>query len=221
MARPAPKSDAKAAMDRMYRWTRHVYDASRKYYLLGRDVLIRHIRPAAGEVVCEVGCGTARNLRKMAPRYTEARFCGIDASDEMLKSARNILKNRGLSEKVQVEQGFAQSFDPAALFGLTKPLDKIVFSYALSIIPPWRESVDHALTLLKSGGEIHIVDFGAQAGLPAPFRAFVFWWLKQFHVYHKPEILNYLRRLELEKKGTLKVIPLYKGYADYAVFKKN
>ncbi|MBP7721804.1 MAG: class I SAM-dependent methyltransferase [Alphaproteobacteria bacterium] len=221
MARPAPESDAKAAMDRMYRWTRHVYDASRKYYLLGRDVLIRHIRPAAGEVVCEVGCGTARNLRKMAPRYTEARFCGIDASDEMLKSARNILKNRGLSEKVQVEQGFAQSFDPAALFGLTKPLDKIVFSYALSIIPPWRESVDHALTLLKSGGEIHIVDFGAQAGLPAPFRAFVFWWLKQFHVYHKPEILNYLRRLELEKKGTLKVIPLYKGYADYAVFKKN
>ncbi|HQX27732.1 MAG TPA: hypothetical protein PKX38_07325, partial [Alphaproteobacteria bacterium] len=55
----------------------------------------------------------------------------------------------------------------------------------------------------------------------APFRAFVFWWLKQFHVYHKPEILNYLRRLELEKKGTLKVIPLYKGYADYAVFRKN
>ncbi|MBK9561558.1 MAG: class I SAM-dependent methyltransferase [Micavibrio sp.] len=221
MARPAPESDAKAAMDRMYRWTRHVYDASRKYYLLGRDVLIRHIRPTAGEVVCEVGCGTARNLRKMAPRYQEARFCGIDASDEMLKSARNILKNRGLSEKVQVEQGFAQSFDPVALFGLSKPLDKIVFSYALSIIPPWRESLDHALTLLKSGGEIHIVDFGAQAGLPAPFRAFVFWWLKQFHVYHKPEILNYLRRLELEKKGTLKVIPLYKGYADYAVFRKN
>jgi S-adenosylmethionine-diacylgycerolhomoserine-N-methlytransferase len=192
MARPAPEADAKAAMDRMYRWTRHIYDASRKYYLLGRDVLIREIKPAAGEVICEAGCGTARNLRKMAPRYPDARFVGIDASDEMLKTARNILKNRGLGEKVDVMQGFAQSYDPAALFGLSKPLDKIVFSYALSIIPPWRESVDHALALLRSGGEIHIVDFGAQDGLPAPFRAVLFWWLRMFHVFHKPEILNYL-----------------------------
>jgi S-adenosylmethionine-diacylgycerolhomoserine-N-methlytransferase len=221
MARPAPEADAKAAMDRMYRWTRHIYDASRKYYLLGRDVLIREIRPAPGEVVCEAGCGTARNLRKMAPRYPDARFVGIDASDEMLKTARNILKNRGLGEKVDLAQGFAQSYDPAALFGLSKPLDKIVFSYALSIIPPWRESVDHALTLLRSGGEIHIVDFGAQDGLPAPFRAVLFWWLRMFHVFHKPEILNYLRRLELEKRGSLSVTHLYKGYAYYAVFKKN
>lgn len=217
----APEADAKDAMDRMYRWTRHVYDASRKYYLLGRDVLIREIKPAAGEVVCEAGCGTARNLRKMAPRYKDARFVGIDASDEMLKTARNILKNRGLGEKVDVAQGFAQSFDPAALFGLSKPLDKIVFSYALSIIPPWRESVDHALNLLRSRGEIHIVDFGGQDELPAPFRAFLFWWLRKFHVYHKPEILNYLRRIEAEKRGTLSVTHLYKGYAYYAVFKKN
>ena len=208
-------------MDRMYRWTRHVYDASRKYYLLGRDVLIREIAPPAGDVVCEVGCGTARNLRKLAPRYPDARFVGIDASDEMLKTARNILKNRALSEKVQVEQGLAQSFDPKTLFGLTKPLDKIVFSYALSIIPPWRESVDHALALLKSGGEIHIVDFGGQEELPGPFRAVLFWWLKNFHVFYKPEILNYLRRLELEKKGTLTVTSLYKGYAYYALFRKT
>ncbi len=208
-------------MDQMYRWTRHIYDASRKYYLLGRDVLIREIKPVPGEVVCEAGCGTARNLRKLAPRYPEARFVGLDVSDEMLKTARNILKQRGLSDKVQVEQAFAQSFDPAALFGLSKPLDKIVFSYALSIIPPWRESLDHALALLRSGGEIHIVDFGAQDGLPGPFRAFLFWWLKKFHVFHKPEILNYLRRLEAEKRGTLAYSPLYKGYAYYAVFKKN
>ena len=52
--------DARPAMDRMYRWTRHVYDASRKYYLLGRDHLIQKLKPAKTDLVCEVGCGTAR-----------------------------------------------------------------------------------------------------------------------------------------------------------------
>lgn len=206
-------------MDQMYRWTRHVYDMSRKYYLLGRDTLIRNIKPSKGEIVCEAGCGTARNLRKMAVRYPDAHFFGIDVSDEMLKSARQILKNRGLGDKVQVQQGFAESFDPVALFGHTP--DKLVFSYALSIIPPWRESIDHALKIVKPSGEIHIVDFGGQDDLPKPFRKILFWWLKQFHVFHKPEILNYLQRLEHEKKGSLKVEHLYKGYAYYAVFTKN
>lgn len=213
--------DARAAMDRMYRWTRHVYDASRKYYLLGRDHLVENLKPANTDLVVEVGCGTARNLRKTAVQYPGLKFYGIDASDEMLKTARAIMHKRGLSDRVILAQGLAQDFDPADTFGFTRPIDKIVFSYALSIIPPWRESLDHALKLLKPGGEIHIVDFGGQEGLPPAFRKFLFWWLKKFHVYHKPDIANYLRRLELEKQGSLKIENLYHGYAYYAVFKKH
>lgn len=197
----------------MYRWTRHVYDASRKYYLLGRDHLIQNLNCSKEEVVCEVGCGTARNLIKMANRYKMTEFCGIDASDEMLKTARRSIGHRN----IKVYQGLAEDFDAKTLFHLGSPLDKIVFSYALSIIPPWRESIDHALTQLKSGGEVHIVDFGGQNGLPGWFRAFLFWWLRFFHVYYKPEILAYLQNL---KGGSLKVQHLYKGYAYYAVFTK-
>ena len=36
-----------AAMDRMYRLTRHVYDATRRYYLLGRDRMLGRIPTAA------------------------------------------------------------------------------------------------------------------------------------------------------------------------------
>jgi len=104
---------------------------------------------------------------------------------------------------------------------LQQPFDKIFFSYALSIIPPWRESIDHALRVLKPGGEIHIVDFGGQDEMPPRFRKFLFWWLKKFHVKHRPEVADYLRRLQLEKSGTLSYEPLYRGYAYYAVFKKN
>ncbi|MCC6598137.1 MAG: class I SAM-dependent methyltransferase [Alphaproteobacteria bacterium] len=208
-------------MDRMYRFTRHVYDASRKYYLLGRDRLIAGLKPAKGEIICEVGCGTARNLIKMAHLYPDVRFVGLDASDEMLKTAKISLKKNHLDNAVTLAQAYAQSFDPASLFALTQPLDKIVFSYALSIIPPWRESIDHALTLLPPGGEMHIVDFGGMDAQPLWFRKAIFFWLALFHVYHKPEILSHLKSLEAENLGQLSIQHLYRGYAYIAIFKKS
>ncbi len=216
-------SDAqiKKNMNNMYRWTRHIYDLTRKYYLLGRDNLIDNLGAKDGENICEVGCGTARNLIKIAKKYPDANFYGLDASDEMLKTARGNLDGAGLLDKIMLKQAYSQNFNPDELFGLDKPLDKIVFSYALSIIPPWKESIDHALELLPSGGEIHIVDFGSQKDLPKAFRSLLFWWLRLFHVYHKPEILEYLVELENSGKGSLEVTHMYKKYAYRAVFRKG
>lgn len=210
----------KTNMDNMYRWTRHIYDVTRKYYLLGRDRLIENLDAKDGERICEVGCGTARNLIKIAKRYPNAQIFGLDASDEMLKTARGNVEHANLKNGIVLKQAYSQSFKPDALFGLDAPLNKIVFSYALSIIPPWQESIDHALELLPEGGEIHIVDFGGQEDLPKWFSKFVFWWLDIFHVYHKPEILNYMKQLESEDKGSLEVKHMYKRYAYRAVFRK-
>ncbi|MCD8563171.1 MAG: class I SAM-dependent methyltransferase [Alphaproteobacteria bacterium] len=217
------EAEMKDAMDRMYRLTRHVYDLTRKYYLLGRDKAIAGLNAKPGERVCEVGCGTARNLIKMAQRYPDVKFFGLDASDEMLKTAGANLKKAGMCCSIPVTQAFAQSFSPQGHFGLKdgETFDKIVFSYALSIIPPWRESFDHALNILPTGGEIHIIDFGSQRELPGFFRKFLFWWLKMFHVFYKPEIEDYLRQLATEGRGTLSFENLYGGYCYRAVFKKN
>lgn len=215
------ESQMRGNMNRMYRWTRHIYDASRKYYLLGRDVLIRRVKPSTDDIVCEIGCGTARNLVKLARRYPFNSFIGIDASDEMLKTANKSLIKHELINRVQIQQGFAQSFEPQALFNLEKPVNKFIFSYALSIIPPWKESLDHAFELLPAGGEIHIIDFGSQSGLPEVFRKALFGWLKMFHVYYKPEIEQYLLELKAQGKGNLKLHHLFGGYSYYAVFKKN
>ncbi len=202
--------DAREHMNAMYRFTRHVYDLSRKYYLLGRDCLIQNLNAKPGENICEVGCGTARNLVKMQKIYPQSGFFGIDASDEMLKTAD---QNIGRLD-IGLAQGYAQNFSAQDLFGISK-FDKIVFSYSLSIIPPWNESIDHALTLTK---EIHIVDFGGMEQLPPWFAKFLFGWLKLFHVYHKPEILGYLQKLQKQGKGTLEITYLYKGYAYLAKF---
>lgn len=221
MHKPTDEAQTKSNMDNMYRWTRHIYDITRKYYLLGRDQMIDSIDATEGEYVCEVGCGTARNLIKIAQKYPKAHFYGLDASDEMLKTAQNNIDQADMTSVVTLKQGFSQSFEPKTLFGIEHPLNKIVFSYALSIIPPWQESIDHALDLLPSGGEIHIVDFDDQEDLPKLLRRVIFWWLRLFHVYHKPEIMDYLKRLEVEKKGTLEIQRMYKRYSYRAIFKKS
>src|ERR1700721_4701598 len=74
-------------MNRMYRRQRHIYDGTRRYYLLGRDRLIATLNPAAGATVLEIGCGTGRNLVLAAGLHPEARFFGIDVSPEMLTTA--------------------------------------------------------------------------------------------------------------------------------------
>ncbi len=73
-------------MDRVYRHQRHVYDLTRKHYLLGRDHLIDRLEPPAGGHVLELGCGTGRNLIAAAKRYPRRpllwpRHLGRDAGD--------------------------------------------------------------------------------------------------------------------------------------------
>jgi S-adenosylmethionine-diacylgycerolhomoserine-N-methlytransferase len=82
------RAEATRRMNRMYRRQRHIYDGTRRYYLLGRDQLIASLHPAAGASVLEIGCGTGRNLVLAARLHPEARFFGIDVSTEMLRSQR-------------------------------------------------------------------------------------------------------------------------------------
>lgn len=101
-----------AAMDRMYRVQRHVYDITRRYYLLGRDQLIRDLRVPPGGTVLEVGCGTGRNLVKVTEAYPTAQVYGFDISAEMLKSAgAAVLRSTG-RHRIHLAQADAISFDP-------------------------------------------------------------------------------------------------------------
>ena len=67
----------------MYRWTRHVYDVTRRYHLPGRDRLIEKIATRPAGRVLEVGCGTALNLRLLHERAPQHALCGLDVSRAM------------------------------------------------------------------------------------------------------------------------------------------
>ena len=174
--------DAAGLMDQMYRHQRHIYDATRKFYLLGRDGLIDDLDPPSGGKVLEIGCGTGRNLKRAAELYPTIRAYGIDVSNEMLASARRTIERSGLSARVAIAQADATRLDPEALFGVGA-FDRIFISYALSMIPAWKDALACASRRLAPGGALHIVDFGDQAGLPAPFRAALARWLALFSVH--------------------------------------
>src|SRR6516162_2379515 len=105
-------------MNRTYRRQRHLYDFTRKYYLLGRDRLIHRLSPPAGSRVLEIGCGTARNLVVAAHAYPDVHFFGIDISSEMLDTARTVIDREGLAPYIRLARADASTFDPALQFGV-------------------------------------------------------------------------------------------------------
>jgi S-adenosylmethionine-diacylgycerolhomoserine-N-methlytransferase len=96
--------------------------------------------------------------------------------------------------------------------------DSIFFSYSISMIPPWKESVVNALSNLKPGGSIFIVDFYDQRDLPGWFRYLLVGWLRKFHVQFWGDLVPYLEELERQGKGKLEMISVARRYAFIAVF---
>lgn len=204
-------ADQRDAMNRMYRLQRHVYDASRRYYLLGRDQLIADLNVPPGGTVLEAGCGTGRNLIMAAERYPQSRLFGFDISDEMLKCARAGIVRRGLGDRVRVAQGDALDFSAAEAFGIPV-FDRIYFSYTLSMIPGWEAALRHACTMLAERGALHVADFGQFEALPAPLRRLMFAWLRQFQVSPRKALRSEFTALARALRGTAKFTAGHRGY---------
>lgn len=169
-------------MDGMYRYQRHIYDLTRKYYLFGRDRTIEQLNVPPGGSLLEVGCGTGRNMLLAYRHFPSAKLYGLDISQEMLISARNNF--RGLRQMPDFRVADATTFSPTD-FG-TDGFDRVMVSYALSMIPDWTSAIDASLGAVAPGGELHVVDFGQQEGLPGWFRTLLKGWLKKFHVTPAP-----------------------------------
>jgi S-adenosylmethionine-diacylgycerolhomoserine-N-methlytransferase len=210
---------AAAHMDAIYRYQRYIYDASRKYYLLGRDSLLDELAPPPGGSVLEVACGTGRNLIKAARRYPQARFYGFDISSAMLDTARGSIARKGLADRIVVGEADATEFSGQALFGVAA-FDRVFISYALSMIPPWQGALQQALAAVKLGGRLHIVDFGEQEGYPRWFRSGLRSWLNTFSVEPRAELEAELERLAAETGARLELKRMYRDYARGAALVK-
>jgi S-adenosylmethionine-diacylgycerolhomoserine-N-methlytransferase len=206
-AAPSPEGHA-GLMDRVYRRQRHAYDFTRKYYLFGRDRLIRNLSLAQGASLVEVGCGTARNLIAIAKAYPGTRLYGLDASEAMLQSARSAVRRAGLEHRIMLRQGLAEDFTPAQ-FGV-EGFDNVLFSYSLSMIPDWRSALAAGSAALSPSGRLHVIDFGDLKGLGRLAEGAMRRWLALFHVTPRVEFLMALERVA---GGTSGLTLLFGRYA--------
>ncbi|WP_373486459.1 class I SAM-dependent methyltransferase [Blastomonas sp.] len=217
-AQAAPEGDHAAVMDGVYRTQRHIYDFTRKYYLLGRDRLIDDLNAPDGGAVLEVGCGTGRNLIVAAKRYPRAHFYGFDISAAMLESAQAAVDKAGLQHQITLARGDATAFSAQRLFGIAG-FDRVFCSYTLSMIPGWEHAIAAAADALAPEGSLHIVDFGHQGGLPRWFRSALFAWLERFYVAPRLTLDHVAQAVARERGMLADTRALYRGYAQSAVIR--
>lgn len=215
-------SDHALLMDRIYRWQRRfgIYDATRKYYLLGRGPMLAGLSPRPGGTVLEIGCGTGRNLVKAAGLYPACRFHGIDISQEMLIAAEGAVARAGLADRIRLARADAATFDPQASFGV-ESYDRIFLSYAVSMIPQWRQVLAEAAARLAPGGELHIADFGDMRGLPGWLQSAVTAWLDWYHVTPRADLFDLAGQVAAATGGRSEATRLHRGFSWIAVIRKG
>ena len=98
------------------------------------------------------------------------------------------------------------------LFGVEK-FERVYISYALSMIPPWREALARAADVVADGGKLMVVDFGDCGGLPGVFRAALSVWLSWFGVHPREKLRDDLSTFARESGFKLTFRALYRGYA--------
>ena len=117
-----------------------------------------------------------------------------------------------------LETGLAEELNHRKTFGLAEPLDVIYFSYSISMIPTWRESILQAVANLKPQGKMYIVDFYDQRDLPQWFRTILKTWLRQFNVQFWNDLIPFLYDLEKAGTGRLRLESIAHRYAFIADF---
>jgi S-adenosylmethionine-diacylgycerolhomoserine-N-methlytransferase len=80
--------------------------------------------------------------------------------------------------------------------------------------------LDAAVALLAPNGELRIVDFGRQEGLPGVFRRLLRRWLALFHFTPRDELEGALAACAAANGAAFVLQRAYRGYAQYAVVRQ-
>ena len=168
------------ALDGFYRLHAPVYDWTRPLLLRGRREAVRRLAVRPGERVLDVGCGTGFSLPRLVARG--ARLAGIEPCPAMRQKAERRLERHGLGGVVDLDPrpyGSHAEYEGS--------VDAMLFSYSLSMIPPFEEVLERARRDLRSGGRVAVVDFHDAWG-PVGFG------LRRSHVHLGDGRLQALRR---------------------------
>jgi len=208
---PATGSHAER-LQRFYAPQAARYDRVRERLLHGRQALLAALDFQPGETVAELGAGTGCNVQWYAGRRASLRqLTLVDLCPALLTQARTRAADWANTRVIEAD---VTQWQPAA------PLDKLYFSYALTMIPAWAAAIDNAIAMLKPGGLLGVVDFYVSEAAPAaglcrhPVWQRWLWpkWFAHDGVHLSPAHLPYLRArlapvLLTEGRGGLPWLP--------------
>lgn len=135
----------------MYRLWARIYHWTTPLYLLGQEdrcrreaVAVLDSRP--GDTVLDLACGTGSNFpylqRAIGP---SGHIIGSDYTPEMLAKARARVARAGWTNVTLIRGDAAQ-------LSLDTPVDGVLCTLALSVIPGWRAAIARAADVLRPGG---------------------------------------------------------------------
>ena len=184
-----------AALSRFYGWQAGLYDWTRPFFLFGRGEAVRRLGVQRGHRVLDVGCGTGWNLGALVRRGGDV--IGVECSPPMLRRAEARVAALGRVRLDPRPYGSHSDYAGRA--------DRILFSYSLSMIPPYDRVLERARFDLTPGGRIAVVDFLDARG---PVRG----WLTRSHVALGHARLHALRRWFPEHEVEVAWTPLWRYF---------
>lgn len=148
------------------------YDRFRERLLPGRAALIGSLQLPRNARVLELGGGTGRNLEYFPiERRDDLQFELVDLCEPLLDIARR--RTDGWP-RLRITCADATRYRP------DDAVDVVLVSYALTMIPDWRATIDNAIAMLRPGGQLAVVDFHVSSATPGPARARHGWATRQF-----------------------------------------
>jgi S-adenosylmethionine-diacylgycerolhomoserine-N-methlytransferase len=201
--KPVRGKDHAARMENFYAGQAGAYDDFRKRLLKGRQELWNLIPPPPGGTWIDLGGGTGANLDYFtASPTTDTRLAGLekiyvlDLSHSLLEIAKQRIAKKGWTN-VETVEADATTFQPPA-----GPVDVVTFSYSLTMIPDWFAAIENALSILKPGGTIGVVDFYVSRKYASDSLARHAWWTRTFwptwfaldNVFPSPDHVPFLHR---------------------------
>ncbi|MGQ0601875.1 MAG: class I SAM-dependent methyltransferase [Anaerolineales bacterium] len=142
-----------------HRWLTPLFDPVVRWLLPEAQLkrqLLQQARLAPGLRVLDLGCGTGTLILMLKQFQPAVEAVGVDADPEVLALARAKLAQAGVAATLD-HGSAAQLSYPAQSF------DRVLSSLVIHHLPAEdkRRAFAEAFRVLRPGGELHVLDFGA------------------------------------------------------------
>ncbi|HBZ70937.1 MAG TPA: methyltransferase type 11 [Deltaproteobacteria bacterium] len=142
-----------------------LYDPFLRFFLREQALKRRLMDQAAirpGHVVLDVGCGTGTLAILVKQSVPQARVVGLDGDPKVLAIAREKIARAGLDIELVEGMAYAPPLPPASF---DRILSTLVFHHLTR--DEKRATLAGIRSLMRPGGELHVMDFGPPDGLYA------------------------------------------------------